>query len=350
MAAAVLQPLQSLSINNEIMAPSPISPNASRHGRGRHGGSVAKGGKTRGRGYSIVDDRDGMILKALTWVLKRTIEEGDEQEEDEEKLVADSEGFVDCEELVRFPQPNNPHFTNTCPQLAAPHLSSLSITFPELQSFIASPASKARFSLKLKPDSADEEDLDETDYLVRLTPSAAPASPTSASAPKLTPLSLTTEDLPDLIVYETSYPNYPLILASGSIKRAGGQALLSFSPITIASDGSEIKASSDADVSIYIPLRSLMEANPKISWSRTDSGSIVTEGDAKGEISKKHWKKVVARRADIGVLYEDGEVRKEVPVGLRGKGVKAKKGGKGKGKGGLKEMKARSEDEGTASD
>jgi len=219
MAAAVLQPLQSLSINNEIMAPSPISPNASRHGRGRHGGSVAKGGKTRGRGYSIVDDRDGMILKALNWVLKRTIEEGEEQDEGEEKLVADSEGFVDCEELVRFPQPNNPHFTNTCPQLAAPHLSSLSITFPELQSFIASPASKARFSLKLKPDSADEEDLDETDYLVRLTPSAAPASPTSASAPKLTPLSLTTEDLPDLIVYETSYPNYPLILASGSIKR-----------------------------------------------------------------------------------------------------------------------------------
>lgn len=274
-----------------------------------------------------------MILKALTWVLKRTIEEGDEQEEDEEKLVADSEGFVDCEEL-----------------LAAPHLSSLSITFPELQSFITSPVSKARFSLKLKPASAGEEDLDETDYLVRLTPSAAPASPTSASAPKLTPLSLTTEDLPDLIVYETSYPNYPLILASGSIKRAGGQALLSFSPITIASDGSEIKASSDADVTIYILLRSLMEANPKISWSRTDSGSIVTEGDAKGEISKKYWKKVVARRADIGVLYEDGEVRKEVPVGLRGKGVKAKKGGKGKGKGGLKEMKARSEDEGTASD
>jgi hypothetical protein len=108
MAAAVLQPLQSLSINNEIMAPSPISPNASRHGRGRHGGSVAKGGKTRGRGYSIVDDRDGMISKALTWVLKRTIEEGEEQDEGEEKLVADSEGFVDCEELVRFPPPNNP--------------------------------------------------------------------------------------------------------------------------------------------------------------------------------------------------------------------------------------------------
>ncbi|KAN0108511.1 RNA 2'-phosphotransferase, Tpt1 / KptA family domain containing protein [Hyaloscypha variabilis] len=333
MAAAVLQPLQSLSLNHEIMAPSPISPNAVRHGRGRHGGSVAKGNKARGRGYSIVDERDVMVSKALTWVLKRTIEEGDEQDEGEEKLVADSEGFVDCEDL-----------------LAQPHLSALQVTFPELQSLIASPTSKARFALKLKPSSTDEEELDASDYLVRLSPSTTPASPTSASAPKLTPLTLTTEDLPDLIVYETSYANYPLILASGSIKRAGGQAVLAFAPISIAADGAEIKASSDADVSIYIPLRSLMEANPKIEWQRTESGSIVTEGDAKGEVGKKYWKKVVARRADIGVLFEDGEVRKEVPVGLRGKGVKAKKGGKGKGKGGLKEMKSRSEDEGTASD
>jgi 2'-phosphotransferase len=250
--------------------------------------------------------------------------------------------------------PTTPHtsLTRAPHQLAQPHLSALQVTFPELQSLIASPTSKSRFSLKLKPSSTteDQEDLDASDYLIRLTPSVAPTSPTSASAPKLTPLSLTTEDLPDLVVYETSYANYPLILASGSIKRAGGQALLSFSPITISASGEENKASSDADVSIYLLLRSLMEANPKISWQRTESGSIVTEGDAKGEVSKKYWKKVVARRADIGVLYEDGEVRKEVPVGLRGKGVKAKKGGKGKGKGGLKEMKARSEDEGTASE
>lgn len=93
-----------------------------------------------------------------------------------------------------------------------------------------------------------------------------------------------------------------------------------------------------------------MEAEPKIRWARTETGNVVTEGDVSGGIAKENWKKAVARRADIGVLFENGEVRKEVPVGLRGKGVKAKKGGKGKGKGGLKEMKARSEDEDTASD
>jgi hypothetical protein len=47
-----------------------------------------------------VDDREVLISKALSWALKRTVEEGEEQE-GEEKLVADAEGWVDCEEVVR---------------------------------------------------------------------------------------------------------------------------------------------------------------------------------------------------------------------------------------------------------
>lgn len=94
---AVLPAMQGLSLDGGIMPPSPISQNSSRHGRSRHGGSVVKG---RGRGYSIVDEREVLISKAVTWVLKRTVKEGDEQEEGEDKLVADSEGWVDCEEVV----------------------------------------------------------------------------------------------------------------------------------------------------------------------------------------------------------------------------------------------------------
>jgi len=359
MAAAVLQPLQSLSLDREIMDPSPISPNASRHGRSKHGGSVSKT-KGRGRGYSVVDDREGMISKALTWVLKRTIEEGEEQAEGEEKLVADSEGWVDCEQVVSLIIQNDSklhlqdHQSDKI-QLQRPNLSSLEVKFPELKDLVESPSSKSRFSLKLKPDSKEDPEAEEplsSNYLIKANPTpSGPMSPTSAAAPKFTPLTTTTEDLPDFIVYETSYANYPLILASGGIKRAGGQALLQFATIVVQEDGSEVRApKSDADVSIHINLRQIMEAEPKIRWARTDAGNVVTEGDANGGIAKVNWKKVVARRADIGVLFEDGEVRKEVPVGLRGKGVKAKKGGKGKGKGGLKEMKSRSEDDDTASD
>ncbi|KAJ5041165.1 uncharacterized protein L3040_005716 [Drepanopeziza brunnea f. sp. 'multigermtubi'] len=339
MAAAVLQPPQGLSLDREIMDPSPMSPNASRHGRSRHGGSVSKNAKGRGRGYSVVDDREVLISKALTWLLKRTIEAGEEQGEGEEKLVADSDGWVGCQEVLK-----------------RSNLASLEVTFPELKAFVESPASKSRFGLKLRPDAKEVEDEEEAAsasvYLIKANPSpAGPASPTSATTPKYTPISLTTEDLPDFVVYETSYPNYPLILASGGIKRAGGQDLLQFATIVVQEDGSEVRApKSDADVSIHINLRQVMEAEPKIRWARTDAGTVVTAGDVDGGIAKVNWKKVVARRPDIGVLYENGEVRKEIPIGLRGKGAKPKKGGKGKGKGAVKEMKARSDDEDTASD
>ena len=99
MAAAVLPSMQGLSLDREIMPPSPVSQNSSRHGRSRHGGSVVKG-KSRGRGYSVVDDREVLIAKALSWALKRTVDEDDDQEDGDNKLVADSEGWVDCEEIV----------------------------------------------------------------------------------------------------------------------------------------------------------------------------------------------------------------------------------------------------------
>jgi 2'-phosphotransferase len=345
MASAVLPAMNGLSLDREIMAPSPISQNSSRHGRSRHGGSVVKG-KGRGRGYSVVDDREVLISKALSWVFKRTVEEGEEQE-GEENLIADGEGWVSCEEIVSVCIGNCGFITNNH-QLQHPNLEALQVTFSELQALIVSPASKSRFSLKIDP-SAERDSTDPSDYVVR-TNSTQVTTSSAPSAAKITPLTATTEDLPDLIVYETSYANYPLILASGGIKRAGGQAQLQFASIILQEDGTEARLTGDVDVSIYIDLRAVMEANEKILWSRLENGNIITEGDHTGSIEKKYWKKAVARRADIGVLFEAGEVRKEVPIGLRGKGVKGKRGG-GKGKGrGLKEMKAQSEDEGTGSE
>jgi 2'-phosphotransferase len=253
--------------------------------------------------------------------------------------------------------PHFPHFpaiSNSSPlQLQHPNLEALQVTFPELQSLVSSPASKSKFAIKSSDPTSDEDsaEADPSNYLIRIKPSSTrPESPTSSKGGELTVLTSTTPDLPDLIVYETSYPNYPLILQSGGIKRAGGQAQLQFASIKVQEDGTEVRPTSDADVYIYIDVRAVLNDNEKITWSRTESGNIVTEGDNTGSIPKKYWKKAVARRADIGVLFEHGEVRKEIPVGLRGKGVKGKRGG-GKGKGrGLKELKSRSEDDESASD
>ncbi|PQE04919.1 hypothetical protein CJF30_00004746 [Rutstroemia sp. NJR-2017a BBW] len=333
MAAAVMQPLQAMSLDREIMAPSPISNNQSRHGRSKHGGSLSNNRKTRQRGYSIVDEREANITRALTKLLKRTTtEESEEQEDGAEKLVPEVDGWFDCEKVLN-------------------KLASLELSLPELKNIIASPTSKSRFTLK--PTSEDPETSPSTpsEYLIRLnTPSHPSTTPsTNASTSDLELLTPSTLSLPELIAYETSYANYPLILSSSGIKRAGGQAYLTFASIAVLADGSEsriLKSKDDADVTIYINLPSAMSSHPEIKWYRNEHGAVVSEGDAAGVIVKTLWTKAVARRADIGVLFEDGEVRKEVPVGLRGKGGKGKRGG-GRGNKGWnsKEMKERSEDE-----
>lgn len=73
-------------------------------------------------------------------------------------------------------------------------------------------------------------------------------------------------------------------------------------------------------MSIWINLKDALESG--LVFQKTENGSVVTSG----EVAKGLWKKAVARRPDVGLLFEDGEVRKDVPAALRGKGGKARKG------------------------
>jgi 2'-phosphotransferase len=142
MAAAVMQPLANLTLDGGIMPPSPVSQNSSRHGRSKHGGSVVK--KGRSRGYSVVDDREVTISKALTWVLKRTIKEGEEQEEGtEEKLVADANGWVDCEDVVSFPAPDPPDMSHISPLFPNPTIIQIQIQIQKSNIFFL-PAPKTK--------------------------------------------------------------------------------------------------------------------------------------------------------------------------------------------------------------
>ncbi|KAK0658073.1 hypothetical protein B0T16DRAFT_453476 [Cercophora newfieldiana] len=313
MAAAVAVPLS--AINNElggVLPPSALVQHSPRHGRSRGMSFKAKNGN-RGRGYSVHEDRDVSIAKALMFVLKRTIKEDEVDEEDEEdhRLVADAEGWVGLDDVLEHEK-----------------LKSLEADLEDIQRVIAN-ASKPRFHLRqTSKDKAEEP----SSYTIRRIPTNRESI--AAPIPIGDKLTLSTPDLPEFLVYETSYQRYPLILTTGTIARApGGTAYLSFTPVTVSEDGAESRAPSQgeaAEVSIWIHLRSALEASPDLLFQRTEGGAIITSD----EIPKGLWKKAVARRPDIGLLFEDGEVKKELPAGLRGKGKgKARKGKDGRGQG-----------------
>lgn len=78
---------------------------------------------------------------------------------------------------------------------------------------------------------------------------------------------------------------------------------------------------------------------------------MLTEGDAEGLVRPEYWKRVVGRKGDVGVLWEDGREVAELPESVRGRrppggkwqrGERSKGEGKGKGKakgnGGITEL------------
>ena len=205
-------------------------------------------------------------------------------------------------------------------QLEHPKIAEQGVVLEDLQR-IDSASKRSRFTLRqLLGTSAVE---DPTAYQVRrkLRRNSVGAG---AGTPALIgePFTLETEDLPEFLVYETTYQAYPLIVASGGIKRAAGTTHLSFSAVTPDKMGNEA-----ADVSIWIDLRAALEATPEIRWQRTETGTIAANAE---EVPKALWSKAVARRPDVGVLFEDGEARREVTEALKKGGAKGK-GRKGKG-------------------
>lgn len=114
----------------------------------------------------------------------------------------------------------------------------------------------------------------------------------------------------------------------------------------------------DAEILIYVDIRQSLE-DGGMEWWISENGVVLTEGDEKGVLSTKYWKKVEGRRQDVGVLWEDGVQVAELPQsvrnrkapsgkGPRGKreGEKSKRGGRGgKGKG-MRELEALGGNEG----
>ncbi|KAL2270715.1 hypothetical protein VTJ83DRAFT_86 [Remersonia thermophila] len=335
MASAVAVPLPIIhSELGGVLPPSAVAQHSPRHGRSR--AMSFKGGKNaRQRRYSIVEERDTTIAKALMFVVKRAIpkeeveEVEDEEEEAGEYLVADPDGWVNVADVLKHSR-----------------ISALDVTLQDIQRILAN-ATKARFDLRRTAGaSADGSAEDASGWQIsRITnkePAAAPVVPVGDR------LTAETPDLPEFVVFETSYQRYPLLLAQGAITRApGGSEYRAFVPVAVDGEGHEtVRASAApgeaAEVSVWIHLRTALREAPEVAWRRSEGGAVVTSDD----VPRSVWTKAVARRPDVGVLFEAGEVRKEVPAGLRGKGAKGK-ARKGKA---TRKRESSEEDSGSASE
>ena len=100
MAAAAAVPLS--TIHGElggVLPPSAVAQHSPRHGRSRAMSVKGKGGQQRR--YSVVEERDVTLAKALMFVVKRAIQKEETEEGDDgEYLVADPEGWISVADVV----------------------------------------------------------------------------------------------------------------------------------------------------------------------------------------------------------------------------------------------------------
>ncbi|MCJ1432192.1 hypothetical protein MMC27_001548 [Xylographa pallens] len=287
-------------------------------------------GGSSGGGTRAPLSREVMISKKISYVLRHGAEK--------EGLKLDKNGYASCADLLQWR-----------------NLRSLNVTFPELQSIIAS-NDKQRFQLvpldatvsttALSTPAEQNLSSEPGQYLIRASQGH---SLPIASAALLTPILLTDTDLPDEVVHGTFPAAWKLILKSGGLSRMRRQHV-HFAKGLLAAPNTKSTASvpavqepepkplgksdkstpvedengsepavvalnegkaeeekvvsgmrRDANVLVWVDIRRSI-SDGGLEWWRSANGVILTEGDPHGMVSIDFVKR--AEKRGGGILWE----------------------------------------------
>jgi len=218
-------------------------------------------------------------------------------------------------------------------------LKSLQVTFSDIRAAVTDNA-KQRFSMKPNPSLStppDPSSEQPSDWVIRANQGHSIASIDSAAL--LIPITLEAGNVPETVVHGTYYAFYPAILVTGGLKKMSRNHIHFSTGLPEDNKGVISGMRNDAEILVYVDIRKSLEEGG-ILWWMSENGVVLTEGDGSGVVGTKYWKRVVGRRQDVGVLWEDGEEVAQLPQSVRGmkapsgKGPKGRReGDKGKGKG-----------------
>jgi 2'-phosphotransferase len=256
----------------------------------------------------------------------------------------------------------------------------LNVSFPELREVVTS-NDKQRFSMILastldKPSETDSplasnvepevletisESDDPSDYLIRANQGHSIKVDTEGL---LTPVSIEAGNVPQTVVHGTDESAWKLIMKSGGLRKMGRNHMhfasglpAGFKSQDADADGTTEEEKSappvisgmrkSSTVLIYIDIIAALEAGVKFFVS--ENGVILTEGDEKGVLPYRFFKRVESRKQGGGVLMKDGVLPEGVVVDVeeweRESGQGKKKGGGRGGRVGGRGGKARANDD-----
>ena len=216
-------------------------------------------------------------------------------------------------------------------------LRSLKVTFAEIQEVVKD-NEKQRFSLALR-DGAAEGSADVDDYLIRANQGH---SIKMESEGLMEEVSAGKGNIPPRVVHGTYFAFWDDIIKTGGLKPMGRNHV--HCSTGTPEEGVTSGMRKDAELLIEIDLQRSVEQGG-LKWWRSDNGVLLTEGGGDGIIKKEWFKKVEGRKGNVGVLWEDGQWKRDLPEGLHirvpmgkgGRGGRGGGGGRGRGGGGRTE-------------
>ncbi|KAH6897050.1 KptA family-domain-containing protein [Thelonectria olida] len=270
------------------------APRGGRRGRGGRGGGGGGGGQSR----------EVQISKALSKLLRHQAEAAN--------IKLDGEGYAPLDRV-----------------LAWGSLKSQKVTLEEIQAAVTS-SDKQRFSLKPNPEtnpSLSTTSVNPADYLIRANQGH---SIKLDSAAHLEAITLADANVPPRVLHGTYFYFWPKIVESGGLKSMGRNHV--HCSTGTPEEGVVSGMRRDAELVIEVDVEASLHDGVK--WWRSDNGVLLTEGDEQGGgLSSRYFKKVTGRQRDVGVLWQDGEWRADLPTGLKLRPPPGK-GGTGGGRGG----------------
>ncbi|KAL5328432.1 hypothetical protein ACEPPN_001931 [Leptodophora sp. 'Broadleaf-Isolate-01'] len=269
-----------------------------RGNRGRPGGRGGRGGRRGGGG-----GREVMVSKALSKLLRHAAVEAG--------LKLDAEGFASVEQVMKWPR-----------------LKSLQITFADIQTAVSDNA-KQRFSMKPSPSLKGPPDLnseDPSDWVIRANQGHSIAVD---SASLLVPITVAAGNVPETVVHGTYFAFYQTIVDSGGLKKMTRNHIHFSTGLPEDKQGVISGMRKDAEILIYVDVKQSLEDG--VEWWLSENGVVLTEGDQTGVLGTKYWKKVEGRKEDVGVLWEEGKMAKELPESFKRRKAPMGKGPRGQG-------------------
>ena len=302
-----------------------------RSGRGRGRGRGGGGGGMK---------REVQVSKALSRLLRHQAENAG--------VKLDESGYAELDKVVSssflpfflffsfFPSFSPKSNRRLFCQMAWQPLRSLQVTFEDISNVVQQ-NDKQRFSMlpnETTNPSLDSTSTDPSHWLIRANQGHSIALSSSAL---MQPITLESQNVPEVVVHGTYFAFWPLIVESGGLKPMG-RTHVHFAT-GLPGPGAEVVSGMrrDAELLVYVDVeRSLRDG--VLKWWVSENGVVLTEGGDDGLVPLRYFREVVGRRTDVGVLVKDGEVLGGLPEGVKGvvppgKG-RGRRGGGGGGRGG----------------